>query len=143
MRHVPDTGAFTDLNVVVDECGLVGHISAWSLGRSGGRGLEVMAQRALALLEHGQYPQSFLAVSPWFRTSADTVQKMQTFGPKRLSLVQWDGLGIGLVCHRNVIFPLDGVRIKEQFILFIHIIEDSHFAVTHHNQLLLFNGMEP
>ena len=68
---------------------------------------------------------------------------MQTFGPKRLSLVQWDGLGIGLVCHRNVIFPLDGVRIKEQFILFIHIIEDRHFAVTHHNQLLLFKGMEP
>ena len=42
-----------------------------------------------------------------------------------------------------MVLPGDGVGIENQLVLSLQIVKNRHLTVSHDNQLLLFEGMQP
>ena len=68
---------------------------------------------------------------------------MPAFGLERLNCVQGHRLPVRLVRHGHLMFPFDRMGIQHQFVFFVQIIEDRYLAVSHNDQFLFLEGMQP
>ena len=108
-------------------------------------GLEIGSrlERRLAALEHREDTEALFAICPRARPALDAVKEVRALSPERLARIQRNHLGFAFLGNGVVLLPADRVRIEQQFVLLFQIVEDRHFAITHHDELLLLEGMKP
>ena len=100
-------------------------------------------ERPLALLQHPQHTQALAAVGAGLLPGAYTVQKVLALGAQGFGRVQRDRLSFPLVRNRLLVLPLDGMRIQDQLVRLVQVVEHRHFAVTHDDQFLFLERVQP
>src|SRR5262245_33266489 len=94
-------------------------------------------------MENAKDSQSVLTISLGLRAVANTFEEVQTFFPKRLGLVEFDGFAFRFAGDRNAIHPIDTMWIEHKLVVRVGIIEHRHFLISDDNQLLFLEWMQP
>ena len=70
-------------------------------------------------------------------------EKVFTFCAQWFKRFDLDKLSLFVVRNRDISFPFDGMRIKEQFMLRFKVVKNCHLTVADYNEPLFFILMDP
>src|SRR5208337_3023690 len=139
---MPNFRALTDFAGVINDSGRIDVETGYRLSARVNR-LSMFANRLARRVKDLEHAQAVLAVGPRILVVTHAFEKMHALQAKWLVLAHYNDPSFRSPSDGNPVDPINAMRIQNEFLIGLSIIEHGHLAVADDDQLLFFERVQP